>query len=321
MGFQAGLVGAVLWSASGQVTVELVPAREQFVQGEALPVAVKIKNLSGQALRLGGEQDWLSFVVQSRDGVVVPQIGEIPVADAFVLPSAEVATKRVDLVPVFLISRAGRYNVTATLRIRGWQREVTSAAKGFDIIDGVTLWQQEFGVPNPSDVPPGAPPEVRRYILQQANLGRGQSRLYLRVTDASGAKSLRVYPIGGMISFSRPEHLIDAASDLHVLYQNAGHSFSYTKFRPNGQLILRQTYDYFGGWSKPAVQEEDGKLVTLAPQEGVTVRPRLKAEPDGTVHVIGGARRITPTDVPPPTPPPEPEAPQPLDSPTTPPRP
>jgi len=139
------------------------------------------------------------------------------------------------------------------------------------------LWQQEFGVPKAPGQPDGSP-EIRRYILQQANYVQGQLRLYLRVTDLTGTKPLRVVPIGRLISFSRPEHLIDQASDLHLLYQDGPHSFSYTKFSPEGELLARQTHDY------------------------TQSRPRLRVDADGKVCVFGGVRRITPTDVPPPKP-------------------
>jgi hypothetical protein len=226
----------------------------------------------------------------------------------------------VDLAPAFPIARPGRYNITATVRIKGWEHEAASPPRGFDIISGLTLWQQEFGVPKAPGEPAGSP-EVRRYLLQQANYGRGQVRLYLRVTDATGTKPLRVFPIGGMISFSRPEHLLDAASDLHVLYQDGAHSFNYTVFTPDGDLIVRQTYDYFGAWSRPTIENSDGKLVSRSPQEGIATRPRLKAEADGKVHVVGGVRRETPADVPPPKVAADPEAPKPLDPLTAPPSP
>ncbi len=287
LGFWVSLLAATLLSASAQVTVEVAQPQDQFLPAEAVPVTVRIMNLSGQTLHLGGDPDWLTFSVESREGVVVPQMADLPLFEPFELPSAKMATKRMDLGPCFPLTQPGRYNIIANVKIKEWGREIASPPKGMDIIEGVGLWQQEFGVPRAPGQTNGSP-EIRRYILQQANYVKGQLRLYLRVTDLTGARPLRVVPIGGMISFSRPEHLIDQASDLHVLYQDGPHSFSYTRFSPQGELLARQTHDYIG------------------------TRPRLRVDADGNISVFGGLRRITPTDVPPPKPIVSVEAPKPL---------
>ena len=260
----AGLASPV-W---GQVTVEVVLDQEQFLPGEALNVAIKISNRSGQKLNFGTDPDWLTFAVESRDGMVVPKLGEAPVAGAFDLESAERGTKHVDIGPYFSMMQPGRYAVTATVRIKQWGQTVSSQPKNFNIMEGAKLWEQEFGVPNvPGSTNPI--PEVRKYILQQANYLKGKLRLYLRLTDATGTKTFRVVPVGLILSFSRPEPRIDKFSNLHLLYQNWAHSFSYTVFNPDGEILDRQTYDY------------------------TDTRPRLQTDDQGRIAVVGGVRRVT----------------------------
>ncbi len=258
--------------ALAQVKVEVTLPQEQFLLGEALPVAVRVANRTGQTLRLGAAEDWLTFAVESREGGVVQKIGEPPVVGEFDLKSSEVAIKRVDLAPYFTFNNPGRYAVTATVRVRAVNQEITSAPKSFSVIPGVTLWEQEAGLPRP----PGATntvPEIRRYILQQANYLKGQLHLYLRVMDAEGKLS-KVFPIGPLVSFSRPEPQVDQFSNLHVLWQTGPYSFSYTVFDPDGEALLRQTYDY------------------------IDTRPRLKVGENGGIFVSGGVRRITANDLP-----------------------
>src|SRR5438132_4111285 len=100
-GLRFGLLAALVSPASAQVTVEVLQDQDQFLPGEALPTAVRITNRSGQVLRLGKEQDWLNFTVESRDGFVAAKTGEVPVSGEFVLDSAKMATKWVDLAPYF----------------------------------------------------------------------------------------------------------------------------------------------------------------------------------------------------------------------------
>src|ERR1022692_4835984 len=106
--------------ASAQVTVDLGLDQEQFLPNEAVKLAVKITNRSGQPVHLGADANWLTFNVESEDGFVVVKNAEVPVVDAFDLESSQMATKRVDLQPYFMMGKPGRYKVTATVRIKEW---------------------------------------------------------------------------------------------------------------------------------------------------------------------------------------------------------
>ena len=268
------LLLATIATGSAQVLVEVTQDQQQYLPGEAIPTAVRIINRSGQTLHLGAEEDWLSFAVEFRDGMVVDKSTDVPILGAFDLEPSEVAIKRVDLAPYFALGQEGRYVVTATVRIKNWDREISSRPKPFDIIEGAKLWEQEVGLPQLSTAT-NTPPQLHRYVLQQANYLRGQLRLYLRVLDDYG-KVLKVVPIGPMVSFGRPDPpQIDRLSNLHVLYQNGASAFSYTVFNPNGDLIIRQVHDYTG------------------------TRPRLRGDDKGQIAVVGGVRRLTANDVPP----------------------
>jgi hypothetical protein len=262
------LVAISLITAYAQVSVEVNLPQNNFLPGESLVAAVRITNRSGQKLKLGADQDWLRFDVESRDGgSVVAKMSDPVVLGEFELDSMKVATKRVDLAPHFNLNQLGRYAIIATVRIKAWDRELASSPKLFDIIHGAKLWEQDFGLPT-SDSAVGSP-EVRKYILEQANYLKGQLRMYMRLTDSTGDHTLRVFPIGQMVSFSRPEAQIDKLNNLHVLYANGPHTFSYTVFNPDGALTARDIYDYTAS------------------------RPRLRVSNEGQVSVNGGARRVT----------------------------
>ena len=258
------------FNATAQVTVEATLDQDQFLPSEAIPVAVRITNHSGQALHLGADADWLTFSVESGDGFVVVKHAEVPVQGEFDLGSSEVATKRVNLTPYFGLSRPGRYHVIATLHIKDWDRDLTSAAKSFDVINGATIWSQDFGLPTGGN----SPPEARRYTLEKANYLRSQLRLYVQVSDISETHVFKVSAIGPMVSFSQPESQLDRFSNLHVLYQSSSAAFTYTVVTPNGEIARQEIYDY------------------------LDTHPRLGADADGNIVVIGGAHRVKPEELP-----------------------
>jgi hypothetical protein len=271
----SGLLLGVLLAFSirlpAQVTVEVDLRQNQFLPGESLTAAVRISNRSGQTLRLGSEEDWLTFSVESRDGYVVLKTGEAPVVGEFTLESSKRATKEVDIAPYFNLSKPGRYTITANVYLKDWSRQLSSQPKVFDIIEGAKLWEREVGVPRVSGRTNQAP-DLRKYTLQQANYLKKSLMLYVQVTDGSG-KINRVYPLGPMLSFGQPEPEVDKLSNLHVLYQNGPHSFHYVVINTDGDVIVRQTYDY-------------------------TTRPRLRVNDEGNLVVMGGNRRPSLDDLP-----------------------
>lgn len=268
---------APLAPLGAQVSVEVILDQEHFLSGENLTAAVRITNRSGQTLHLGGEEDWLTFALESRDGTgIVAKNSEPSVLGTFTLETTKVATRRVELLPHFDLARAGRYTIVASVRIKEWDQTLTTKPKSFDIINGAKLWSQDFGVP--AEGAPNRAPEVRKYTLEQANYLRTQLRLYFRLTDADGGKVMKVFSLGPMVSFGIPEHQIDQASNLHVLYQNGARAFSYTVINPDGEIIARQTHDY------------------------TSTRPKLQLSENGRLAVVGGVRRPTADDVPGPTP-------------------
>ena len=256
-----------------QVSVEVVLDQEHFLSGEQLTAALRITNRSGQTLHLGEDEDWLSFALESRDGMgIVTKNSEPSVSGPFTLETTKVATRRVELLPHFDLARAGRYSITASIQIKEWGQTLTTKPKSFDIINGAKLWSQDFGVPVEGTT--NRSPEVRKYTLEQANYLRNQLRLYFRLTDGDGGRVLKVFSLGPMVSFGIPERQIDKTNNLHVLYQNGARSFSYTVITPDGEIIARETHDYAG------------------------TRPKLQLGENGQLMVVGGVRRRTSEDVP-----------------------
>ena len=174
-------------------------------------------------------------------------------------------TKRVNLTPYFDFRPAGRYQVIASVKIPQWKKEITSAPRVFDIINGTKLKEFDFGVPLPAGST-NTQPEMRKYILQQA-IYLQKMKLYLRLTDSNGA-TLKVFPIAPLVSFSEPDAQVDRFSNLHVLSQIGARSFGYSVINPDGTIFVREIYDY-----------------------GRT-RPKLGTNSKGGISVIGGVQRM-----------------------------
>ena len=268
--FVSVLAFVAFFRASAQVSLELALDQEQFLPNEAVRLAVKITNTSGQQLHLGADPNWLTFDVEAHDNFIVDKNSDVPVVDPFDLESSQMAIKHVNLQPYFQIGRVGRYKVTATMRIKEWGLAVNSTPIYFDVVHGAELWSQDFGVL----VATNQPPEPRKYTLIKANYLRQQLRLYLQVGSSDGAQVYKVKALGPLVSFNLPEEEVDRFSQLHVLWQTGAQSFTYAVIGPDGSEVSRDIYDNFNS------------------------RPRLSVTSTGDVVVLGGVRRPRPGELP-----------------------
>jgi len=119
------------------------------------------------------------------------------------------------------------------------------------------------------------PPEIRKFFLERSDV-KGDSRLFVRLTDATGSRTERLVPVGTYFSFTPPDVLLDQYNDLHVLHQTGAQVFTYCVIDTLGQILERQTYQY------------------------TDKRPVLRGDNQGGVAVTGGVRVVTPDDLPPP---------------------
>src|SRR5580658_5238651 len=256
------------------VTAELKLVQDQYLPDEELQLKVVIANRSGQPVVLGLDNQWITFSVVGEHEYVVPKQGEMPVQGPFTLPSGQVLSRAFNPTPYFGFRQPGRYTLGATIKIVQWKQEIDCKPVSFTVSQGVplpNLGDMTFGVPPPPGVT-NVLPEVRRYsLLKLSDLD--ELKLYFRLTDKNG-RTLRVFPLARMLSFSDPEAQIDRANNLHALLQTGPRTFSYFVLDPNGNLLARQFHEYS------------------------RTRPTLKSNDDGEVFVGGGRRLLTWDDIP-----------------------
>lgn len=262
------------------VEAQMSLEQNQLLPDEKMHLKVSIQNRSGQELKLGTGSDWIAFTVVGAKNAVVSQLGtnHVPIDGEFTLPAGLSATREFNLTPYFDFRQPGRYSVKAAIKIPQWRQEVAVQPVSFTIVNGLRL-------ANLPDIPPvgvpllhgqgNLPPEIRRYVLERSDATAGM-KLYVRLTDASGSQTLRLIPIGPFFSYSDPDVKLDRFNDLHVLHQTGAQAFTYCVIDTLGQILERQTYQY------------------------TDRRPALRADTQGGVVVVGGARVVSASDLPPP---------------------
>lgn len=257
------------------IQVEIISDQTQWIPGEELEVGIRITNLSGRKLVLGRDNDWFQFNLENNRGRAVNFIGKPPLLGEFEVESGTRTTRwRINLAESFEIQDPGTYRISGVLNLPEWDARVPSSVLLVEIIPPVTLWQQSFGVPQSVPRPDGFP-QVRLYAVQQLRSLENEIRLYFRLSDGEGGRIRAVHKIGRVVGFSRPQVKIDAQARLHVLHQFDSASTQHTVYNADGELVLRQRYDFAAG-----------------------LRPHLQVSDSGEVQVGSGIRVPSRSDYP-----------------------
>lgn len=254
------------------VTVEVVLEQDQFLPLEDIKVAVRISNLTGRTLRMGADNGWVKFIVETKDGLSVLPDSEPSVIGAFDLPTSKTGIKRVNLVPHFPVRQSGRYTVRAEVDVPGLNRAVSSRPVSFDIFNGTVLRSITVGVVR-TNAAPGAAGDQRTFLLQRKHNGQAD-QLYVRLTDQTTGNTLKVIPVGRLIAIGEPDVQVDQQSRLHVIFRVDSQTFRYVVVTPDGEVVRRQTHDFGAG------------------------APKLRMNDENAVVVSGGVRREMPSDIP-----------------------
>ena len=263
------------------VTADLSLEQSQLLPDEKMYLKLSIHNRSGQTLILGSESDWVAFTVFGEKDTLVPQsgTGHVYAEGETNVPAGMSASREFNLTPYFDLHQPGRYSVKATIKLPQWQQEIAVPPVTFTIVNGIRLANlPEIDPPVGVPLPHGdsnQPPEIRRYFLEKSDAAAG-SKLYVRLTDGSGGRTLRLIQIGPFFTYTQPDVKLDRYNALHVLHQTGSKDFTYCVIDTLGLILERQTYQY------------------------TDRRPSLRADGQGGVVVTGGARVISDSDLPPP---------------------
>ena len=224
----------LVMTVHAQVDVKLEFDQNKFLTGETSEVILRIANFTGGPLRLGERSDWLRFSIENVSGVGVASTADLDETGAFTLKTGARATLRFNLTPLFKIDQVGRYNVSATVYTGSGENHVITAPAEFEVMNGVVLWDREFGVL-------GGSSERRRYAVIQANYLK-RARIFAVITNPEASVTYKVIPLGTVVSFNPPSMAMDAQNRLHVLHQYGADDYLHHRIHADGTVAVRHNY-------------------------------------------------------------------------------
>lgn len=249
---------ASLPQAKAQVIVRLELTKSSYIINEPVKAIIYITNHAGRELTLSGEngRPWLDFNISSRGRPIYParRINY----GAAIIPAGQTVARSVSLSTSYALTNMGNYTCQAYVQMPGSARNgFASNRVHFNVTKGRVEWSQRVGIPD-------APDEIREYELLTFT-GNRAMELFAHVTSTNRGQEIATIPLGKIISFRKPTGTLDAANNMHALYQVKPDLFGHSCITPNGVL----------------------KFTTFH-KRGASGNPRLMTFADGSVKIAGG---------------------------------
>jgi len=249
---------ATLPQAKAQVIVRLELSKSSYIINEPVKAIIYITNHAGRELTLSNEngRPWLDFNISSRGRPVYParRINY----GAAIIPAGQTVARSVSLNVSYALEKMGSYTCQAYIKMPGSSTDGFASNRAhFTVTKGRVEWSQRIGVPD-------APDEIREYELLTFT-GNRAMELFAHVTSTNRGQEIATIPLGKIISFRKPTGTLDAANNLHALYQVKPDLFGHSCITPSGVL----------------------KFTTFH-KRGASGDPRLMIFADGEVRIAGG---------------------------------
>ncbi|MEK7953475.1 hypothetical protein [Luteolibacter soli] len=268
-------LGLCLSTARAQVEVTLKMARNNFVSGESIPVAVTVTNRSGQDLVFQGNSrvGWLDLMVSNLNGVALTPIGQ-PAFGAVKIPLGQAMSRTVDLASLYPLQTAGNFSVYAVVRLPGQaDNGYGSNRTVFNVNTALPYWTQKIGLA-------GKPGQGREFRVLQFNTG-SKTTLYAQVMDTRTGNAIRTHPLGEALMFRKPSVTLDNRQVMHVLYLMSPEMWGHVRVAPDGQLLGRELHKRGAGSDPVLLTSRDG-IVQVG--NSIPYDPKAEAEARGKVR-------------------------------------
>lgn len=266
------LLACCVPDAAAQVRVDISFKRKLYVMYEPLIAAVTVHNLSGRPLLLDdtAEHRWLSFNIETADGRIIPPNNPDYAFPPAAIEPGEKLPAAFNLTPLFPLQEFGLYRIRASVYVPEFGRFFSSPPLAVEITDGRPIWQEVVGVPGGD-----GQPALRTVTLLSHKLSRS-TRLYARIEDRENGRIYATHQLGPFLTFGRPEVILDAGNEVHILQNSAPKQFLYTHLGLEGKVIDRQFYVEAG--TRPRLTKQDGGTVVVSGGRPYTPGEEEKAE-------------------------------------------
>ena len=228
-----------------QIAVKIEPAYPVYMQYDAIPIRVLLRNYTSHPIAFGNSQK-LQGEILFR--ILTPERRLLNLADSSVRPRlagiilapGEARTFTFNLASYYTLQEEGLYTVRALVRHPQLKSAYESNESTFRIRKGHVFWSREFGLPDYTGKKKDQKIESRTYKLLRFSDGRN-IYYYLMIDDKRHVYAVRRigFDIGPNL---QPQVEIDALARIHIMVAVTPKVYAHYVYDHNGVLENRTVY-------------------------------------------------------------------------------
>jgi len=279
--FLALLAGSFLLpQAQAQLAIQLKTSKNEIVAYETAKVQLSITNRASRTILLarpGGAGDpWIGFEVVREGRDIIQPVGRLRDATPVQIRPGQTIVRNIDIARLYPLSRFGMYSIKAQVWTPPDAAWAVSNAVRINVVNAKTLWSDAFGVPMGSE----GGGTSRIYKVMRYNSLRGAA-LYFRLDDRRTGMVLACYPLGKLMDTRDPMILLDAGSNLHVLYKVDPETTIHAIINTSGKVTSRQQFHDQPGARPRLASDASGRVGVTG---GILYDPEAEAQQRLTIH-------------------------------------
>ena len=263
--------------AYGQLGVNAVMAKKEYVAYENINLAVTIRNHAGRQIDFVNKKGvpWIDLIVERTSGNSIHKSHNVHYKPTR-LRIGETKTSNFSLNNKYNLSQPGNYTAYAIIRMPGQkvQQGTKTRKVHFTVIRGNAVWSQRAGVP-------GTPGDTREFRILDVKADTA-TQLYVQVEDVKRGKMLATYSMGRNLSFRDFTATLDNRNRMHVLFLTNPTIWSHTVVDASGKTVRRTYHKKGPGGVTPRIITTESGVVGV--MNSTIFNPEKEAENRNRLH-------------------------------------
>lgn len=230
----AGLILSLIGhSARAQIELSTKLDHVVYLQFEPMIARTTVKTGIGQAVVFNSEPTGPNFYFRVNDdyGHQMPPLPEAPRPQPVMAPAQATIGFTNNMLRFFNLARPGFYSIQPCV---DWMGKTYQGEKQhIEVVTGREVMRLSGRVPSDGT--------TRTYKIFHLNR-RQQDHILLRIDDEEANLCYGVFPLGRSVMNEKPQMVVDASGNAHLLFKNAPTRFLHITYSPFGTVIDQKVF-------------------------------------------------------------------------------
>ena len=220
-------------TVSAQIQLSTTLDHVVYLQFEPMIARTTVKTGIGQPVVFNSEPTGPNFYFRVNDdyGHQMPPLADAPRAEPTMVPAQATIGFTNNMLRLYNLARPGFYSIQPCVDWMG--KTYQGEKRHIEVVSGREIMRITANVP--------ADGSSRTYKIFHLNR-RQQDHILLRIDDEESSLCYGVFPLGRSVMNEKPQMVVDATGNAHILFKNAPNRILHVTYSPFGSMIDQKIF-------------------------------------------------------------------------------